>query len=214
MPKGFQTMLFIRHEDLEAHARVSSQMFRDRARQFKVRLGWDVHVTADGVEVDDYDAPPAVYAIASDQGRHVGSVRLKPTTGPTMINDHFGDLAGRPLMSKGLAEVTRFCLAPDAPKGTAAALMLATNAWGAACDLEGVLAVFDFRMERIYRLLGHAPEVLGSRGEGRARVSAGIWRRDPMAVLMLERASGLKFHDLKSAALATAKGTPHHEPQV
>lgn len=208
-------MLFIRHQDLEAHARVSGQMFRDRAAQFKDRLGWDLEVTPDGLEVDQYDKTPAVYAIALDAyGDHAGSVRFKPTTGPTMINEHFSHLLGEPwaIHSKKICEVTRFCLSPNAPKETAAALMLATNAWGAALDLEGMVAVFDAQMRVIYKRLGHSPELLMPNTAG--PIAAGIWRRDPAAVAALERRSGLDFETLLTAAKATSKGKPHHGRQV
>lgn len=204
-------MLFIRHQDLEAHARVTGQMFQDRARQFKDRLGWDLHVTADGLEVDQYDTPPAVYAIALDAyGDHAGSVRFKPTTGPTMVNEHISHLLGEPwaIHSKKICEVTRFCIAPDAPRNTAAALMLATNAWGAALDLEGMVAVFDAKMRVIYKRLGQSPELCIPNIAG--PIAAGIWRPDPAAVASLERQCGLPFSTMKAAALSTAKGTLAH----
>ena len=41
--------------------------------------------------------------------------------------------------------------------------------------LRHYIGVFDARMERIYRFIGSAPEVLGQDGTGRNRISAGLW---------------------------------------
>ena len=68
-------------------------MFRDRADQFKTRLNWQVEVDQNGFERDEYDALNPLYVIwESPQGLHQGSLRLLPTTGCTMIEDHFSHL--------------------------------------------------------------------------------------------------------------------------
>jgi N-acyl-L-homoserine lactone synthetase len=68
------------------------EMFRLRVRIFRYRLNWDVEVT-DGKERDRYDDEQPVYIIHSDDGaREVkGSLRLLPTTGPTLLADIFSD---------------------------------------------------------------------------------------------------------------------------
>ena len=93
-------------------------MFRDRADQFKTRLNWQVDVDQDGFEKDDYDALDPLYVIwESPQGLHQGSLRLLPTTGRTMINDHFLHLLDEKMTaSSKLWECSRFCLARHAPK--------------------------------------------------------------------------------------------------
>lgn len=63
-------------------------MHRLRARVFKETMKWDVKVNADGLEVDQFDLPEAVYLLAlNDNRRVVGSWRLLPACGPTMIRD-------------------------------------------------------------------------------------------------------------------------------
>ena len=65
-------------------------MFRDRAAQFKDRLDWDVTVDENGWEVDEYDRLNPLYIIWENaEGRHGGSVRIMPTVGRTMTNEHF-----------------------------------------------------------------------------------------------------------------------------
>ena len=40
---------------------------------------------------------------------------------------------------------------------------------------------FDARMVRIYRMIGSSPEVLGAQGEGRGKISVGLWAFDAAA---------------------------------
>src|SRR5207244_4725123 len=76
------------------HADLLNDMFRLRARQFHDRLGWDVRVV-DGMERDQYDDEDPVYVIYTndDRTRVIGSLRLLPTTGPTLVADYFADTA-------------------------------------------------------------------------------------------------------------------------
>lgn len=64
-------------------------MFRLRYDTFKVRLGWDVETTDDGLEVDAFDSvPEASYIIAKSPASSVdGCWRLLPTLGPNMLRD-------------------------------------------------------------------------------------------------------------------------------
>ena len=102
----------------ELHRRPSLRdaMLRDRATQFRDRLGWPVHVDDMGRERDQYDHTGALYVIVEgSDGRHEGSARFLPTVGPHMAADHFAHLlGGGALRSPLIWEVTRFCLAPGA----------------------------------------------------------------------------------------------------
>ncbi|WP_299353929.1 acyl-homoserine-lactone synthase [uncultured Shimia sp.] len=168
---------YIYASDLDKFPKLKQSMFRDRADQFKVRLGWDVHVDADGEEHDDYDKLNPLYVIwEKPDGSHGGSMRLLPTTGPCMVNDHFLDITdGVRIMSPLIWECTRFCLSRDAEPRTAAALMLAGGEVMEGFGVEHYVGVFDARMVRIYRMIGSSPEVLGAKGEGRDKISVGLW---------------------------------------
>jgi len=54
--------------------------------------------------------------------------------------------------------------------------MLAGGELMRAFDLTDLLGVFDARMVRIYNMIGAAPQVLGSSGEGRDKISVGLWQ--------------------------------------
>lgn len=184
---------FVYAEDLQKFPVLAESMFRDRADQFKHRLGWDVEVNEYGWERDEYDALNPLYIIWEDaSGRHAGSMRTLPTLGRTMINDHFTALTdGVRIASPLIWECTRFCLAPGAQPRVAAGLLMAGLEMGLRFGLDQAIGVFDARMPRIYGRLGHCPDVIGSAGEGRERISVGIWRITEEALAEIGRRSGL-----------------------
>jgi len=172
---------YIYASQLDAYPELADSMFRDRTTQFRDRLGWDVTVDANGFERDDYDAKNPLYVIWQGRdGRHGGSMRFLPTTGATMVNDHFSHLLqGKPVISPTIWECTRFCLAPGADSCVAAALMLGGGEVMRGFGVAQFVGVFDARMVRIYRMIGASPQVLGSSGAGRDKISVGLWSYNP-----------------------------------
>ena len=164
-------------DQLHAHRRLADTMFRDRAAQFHDRLGWEVSVDGQGHERDEYDAMNPLYVIwERADGSHGGSLRFLPTTGATMINDHFLHLTdGVEIRSPFIWECTRFCLSPETEPRVAAALMLGGLDVGLGAHLSHAVGVFDARMVRIYARLGWGPVVLGTDGAGRDAISVGLW---------------------------------------
>lgn len=189
-------------------------MFRDRADQFRARLGWDVTVTETGEERDQYDDLNPLYVIwETAEGRHGGSMRFLPTTGRTMLNEHFAHLLnGRALRNEGIWECTRYCLARGADAKVSAALMLGGAEVGLGNRLDFSVGVFDARMVRIYGRLGWSPAVLGTEGEGREAISVGMWHyNETVANLLAEKAdiprarSRMWFHAAMDARSRTGK---------
>lgn len=180
-------------DQLMHEPQLARSMFRDRADQFHTRLGWKVSVDGQGEERDDYDALNPLYVIWQNaQGSHGGSMRLLPTTGRTMVNDHFLHLTdGVRIRSPLIWECTRFCLARGASPQVSAALMLAGGEIMQNFCIEHFAGVFDARMVRIYRRIGASPEVLGSDGAGRRKISVGLWHFTPEAQARVAGAAGL-----------------------
>lgn len=168
---------YIYANDLYQFPSLRDSMFQDRADQFKRRLGWDVHVNEAGEERDEYDDINPLYVIwQKEDGSHGGSMRFLPTTGDTMVNDHFSHLLdGVRIESPFIWECTRFCLAPGADRRVTAALTLGAGEIMEEFHLKHFVGVFDQRMERIYSLMGLEPEVLGRIGEGRDAIGVGLW---------------------------------------
>ena len=171
---------YVYADQLHQYPTLRDSMFRDRADQFHRRLRWSaVRVDENGFERDQYDELNPLYVIwERDDGTHGGSMRLLPTTGRTMLAEHFSHLADvGALRSPRIWEITRLCIAPGAEPKVVSALVLALDEVMNRFGLTHMLAVFDESRLRIFRRLGTQPEVLGSTGEGRERISIGLWER-------------------------------------
>lgn len=206
---------YIYGNDLHNYPRLADSMFKDRAWQFRDRLGWAVKVDANGHERDSYDDLNPLYVIwETPDGTHGGSMRFLPTTGPTMVNDHFNHIIhGETICSPQIWECTRFCLAPKGDGRVAALLMLAGGELMCGFGVSHFVGVFDARMVRIYRMIGSSPDVLGSEGAGRDQISVGLWAYAPSdRAHVLQRAgvsSALSEHWFARAF----GGKPVHMPQ-
>jgi acyl homoserine lactone synthase len=92
-------------------------MFRLRCQTFRDRLGWDVKVTEDGLEIDEYDRLDRVrYIIARAPDTKIDACwRLLPTLGPNMLRDIFPQLMhGQPVPAAADTwELSRFAVASD-----------------------------------------------------------------------------------------------------
>lgn len=143
-----------------------ADMHRLRYRIFKERLGWDVQVSG-GMEIDEFDACRPVYLLQRDDEAQVqGSVRLLPTTGPTMLRDTFPVLLdGRAAPATDVIwESSRFGVDPCATRSPAAGnvakatyeLFAGMIEFGLMRRLTVIATVTDARMERIL-CRGHWP---------------------------------------------------------
>ncbi len=158
-------------------------MFRDRAEQFKDRLGWDVNVDQHGLEKDQYDVLDPVYAVYEmPDGTHGGSMRLMRTTERTMANEHFGMLnGGVHIASPLILESTRFCVSPKqraASASIAAAVMAASCRFGAKVGATTGIGVMDVRMLRVYKRLGFEPDIVGTAQDPSGTVALTHWGVD------------------------------------
>lgn len=180
-------------DQLAKYPRLARTMFEDRADQFKTRLEWEVTVDAFGQERDAFDDLNPLYVIwETAAGAHGGSMRFLPTTGRTMVNEHFLDLTGGVAFQSPLIwECTRFCLSRHSEPGTAAALMLAGGEIMQGFGVKHFVGVFDARMVRIYNRIGAAPEVLGTQGQGRQSISVGLWEFSDTAQKRVSRVAGI-----------------------
>lgn len=169
---------FVFGKQLGQFEKLRASMHRDRTYQFRDRQGWPVVVDEGGEERDEYDHDDTLYVIWERQdGSHGGSMRLLPTLGATMVNDHFLHLTGgQPVKSRSIWECTRFCLSRGATPRVAAALMLGGGEVMQRFEIEQYIGVFDAPMKRVYRKLGSSPTILGSIGHGRQQTSVGLWR--------------------------------------
>ncbi len=168
---------FIYADQLHEFSVLAESMYKDRAAQFKNRLKWEVDVDDKGWELDQYDSLNPLYIIYEDaHGRHAGSLRIMPTVGRIMTNEHFLHLTdGVRISSPLIWECTRFCLAPGAGPNVAAALLAAGVELGLRFGLDQAIGVIYTRTLPIYHRIGHKPDVIGSDDNGRDSISICVW---------------------------------------
>ncbi|MFK7977028.1 MAG: acyl-homoserine-lactone synthase [Halioglobus sp.] len=184
---------FINGTDLWQFPSLAQSMFKDRTEQFRDRLGWPVEVDPNGFERDQYDRMNPLYAVVEgDNGEHLGSMRLMPTEGSTMINDQFlMTLAGSAIRDRSIWECTRFCISPRQPRATSFKVLVAGAAFMQELRVKKLVAIFDARMQRIYQRSGINSTVIGSHEYEYGEVSAGFWEFDDSIYRALLRKSEL-----------------------
>src|ERR1700735_212217 len=165
-------IVLIEKHDAHRYPDLLKQMFRQRARIFHDRLGWDVQV-AGGEERDRYDDESPIYLIyTDDSGRKVkGSLRLLPTTGPTLLADFFSDTVpdAAHLAAPTIWECTRFCLDEDIWQKdkedilfASTVLLVALGDLAVLAGIESIIGNFDASALHLWRRIGCEVEILGS----------------------------------------------------
>jgi acyl homoserine lactone synthase len=153
------------------HAKLLTEMFRLRARVFRDKMNWDVDVV-DGMERDKYDDEQPVYIVLTDEDQQqvLGSLRLLPTTGPTLLKDTFSDTLPDAvnLTAPTIWECTRLCiddqLVGERPENLMMASALLIEGLGEVAlrsGIETILGVFEPLMLRVYRRIGCSVDILG-----------------------------------------------------
>ncbi|MCZ7934759.1 GNAT family N-acetyltransferase [Agrobacterium leguminum] len=180
--------LLVQAHEYHKHAELLDQSFRLRKRVFVDRLGWDVSVS-DHRERDRYDELHPAYLLWCDEDRQqlYGSVRLMPTTGPTLLYDvfraTFPDACD--LMAPGIWEGTRMCIDEDAiyrnmPElrldRAFCLLLLALCETALAHGIHTMVSNYEPHMRRVYQKAGAELDELGrSSGYGRFPVCCGAF---------------------------------------
>jgi N-acyl-L-homoserine lactone synthetase len=190
-------IVVVDQHNIDAHRELVDEMFRLRARAFGQRLKWTVKIV-DGMERDRFDDENPVHVIdTQDMRRVLGSLRLLPTTGPTLFSEAFADTFGDAahLSSPSIWECTRFCVDdrlmgqsdPDGAIRTSYTLVAALGEIGLSAGIESYLGNFDASMLRVYRRVGCEVEVIGHTDKYGRRVYLG---RFPVAAPILRRVLG------------------------
>src|SRR5262249_9942059 len=168
----FIMIVVVEPHNAEKHGHLLEQVFRMRARIFHDHLGWDV-VVKDGEERDKYDEQSPVYIIYTDEGGHrvKGSLRLLPTTGPTLVADFFSDTLpdAASLMAPTIWECTRFCLDESIWQKkkeeilfASTVLLVALGDLALRAGIESIIGNFDPAALHLWRRIGCEVEILGS----------------------------------------------------
>ncbi|WP_309085996.1 acyl-homoserine-lactone synthase [Chelativorans sp.] len=159
--------------EYQNHAHLMREMFILRKRVFHDMLRWDVQVEGD-IERDRYDDLGPSYLVWCDPGATTiyASLRMLPTTGPTLLFDVFHQTAPNiaTLSAPSIWEATRSCvhaenLARDFPhisQGKAfGLLMLAMVEWSVRYGIDTVIGNYEPRVSRLYDRAGMLFDELG-----------------------------------------------------
>ncbi|EPR21245.1 hypothetical protein L905_07045 [Agrobacterium sp. TS43] len=180
--------LLIQAHEYQKYTVLLDQSFRLRKRVFADRLGWDVSVSGHR-ERDRYDELHPAYLLWCDEDRRqlYGSVRLMPTTGPTLLYDVFRETFPDvcDLIAPGIWEGTRMCIDEDAierdfpdmrPDRAFSLLLLALCEAALASAIHTMISNYEPHMRRVYQKAGAELDELGrSDGYGRFPVCCGAF---------------------------------------
>jgi N-acyl-L-homoserine lactone synthetase len=203
-------IITIEQSDYPIYEHLLDETFIARRQVFLDRLHWDVTIS-EGRERDAFDDCAPLYVVSVDPltGVSRGSLRLLPTSGPTMLNSVFKTMFTESVSvsSPLIWECTRFCTHPNAtdllnPHGISAItseLLLGICEVGLQSGIDQIVGVFDQRMVRIYRRAGWSPEVIAqSEGAGHGSVSVGLWDVTEAALAEMRLRAGMSQSVLKS----------------
>lgn len=202
--------IFLDSSHRATHPILFDWMFRSRAAVFGHRCGWDVEVI-DGREIDRYDrdCDPLYIVVDDGRGRPVGSLRLLPTTGDTMLGDEFASMFDEPVHVRSplIWECTRFCVVPPGVGETAEAarrassdLLIALCGHGLQNGIEQIQGLYDARMPRIYRRIGWSPSELARSKPEVGDLRVGLWDVTPEALDGMRRLAARKVGERDRAA--------------
>lgn len=165
------SVLITDFNSLTEHRSLVDGMLTDRRRQFVDRQAWHIPVLGE-YELDQFDHRDfnPLYVIVGTKDPygqivHIGSARIMPTTGRTMLNEVFHDMIEAPIHDPEIWEVTRMVVSPQAsPELQASAVPLVLYAGNEVFRSMGVskcVAAFSKKMLPIYKRLGNPPNVIG-----------------------------------------------------
>lgn len=154
------------YNDRQKHIESYDRMLQSRAIVFGERMKWDVQVE-DGKEEDEYDREynPLYFIAERPDGTHATSMRIIPTTGPTMLRDKFHSFFPNcpDIYSPTIWESTRYCATLNAGEmlytGELARSLCQTCLENGITHLTGI---FFRPMQRIYERAGWPPEPIMS----------------------------------------------------
>ncbi len=161
----------IHDASLRADSKLIDQQHQLRARVFAERLGWNVNVL-NGREIDEFDSLSPTYILAvTGTGAVVGTARLLPAIGPTMLERTFPQLlaAGQLEAHHGMIESSRFCVDTSFGEGrgkevlheATLAMFAGIIEWSIANGCKEIVTATDLRFERILRRAGWPMRRLG-----------------------------------------------------
>jgi len=132
----------VTYENQHLYPRQLDQMFRMRHEFYIEGHGWSGLTSSDGKETDEFDSSDAVYLMSIDaRGDVAASVRLNPTTGPTLLQK-FADYSLEPLPeASDVWDISRWIAKPEHRRGDSAR-------WRTNHQRELMIGILEFCLSR------------------------------------------------------------------
>lgn len=180
--------ILIQAHEYDNHSALLKQMHQLRKKVFFDELNWDVPVIGD-LERDRYDDLRPAYLVWTDDDAKTlyGSIRLMPTTGPTLLNDVFRETypADLSLYHPGIWEGTRMCIDAEklsedhseiTPQTAMCLMLLALGECALAHGIHTLISNYEPHMKRIYQRSGASLDEIGrADGYGARPVCCGVF---------------------------------------
>jgi len=180
--------IIVEDQNRDDHPKLMRRMFKLREAVFVHRLGWNVTAGPLG-EIDIYDHCNAAYLVWCDESceRLYGSLRLLPTTGPTLLYDVFRSTFPNnvSLIAPGIWEGTRLCVDNDAiakdmpdidPRRAFCLMLVALCETALDHGIHTMVSNYEPPTRRLYNMAGAPLEELGrADGFGKRPVCAGTF---------------------------------------
>ena len=166
------------------HGPLFEQMFRHRKTVFIDQKKWDIPITDEEYEIDQFDRDDTVYILSVDgTGRVLGSVRLVNTVLEHMATSVFDAMfPGLVIRSPTIWEATRFAvpspgaIQPNNVSRAACEVLLGMSLFGLEAGASQMTAIYEQAMSRVYRRCGLNNIVLGRhRTALHGTIEFGLW---------------------------------------
>jgi acyl homoserine lactone synthase len=211
--RGTTMFITIQAHEYAKYPEILDQMFRLRKQVFADQLNWDVLVDGDR-ERDAYDSMRPVYLVwCDDAGKKLyGSLRLMPTTGPTLLHDVFRRTfpTDVDLSAPGIWEGTRMCVDEQAIKSdfpdmdasrAFCLLLLALCECATAHGIHTMISNYEPQLKRIYKRAGAEVDELGrADGYGKYPVCCGAFEVSKEVLRRMRTALGIDLPLYRKAA--------------
>ncbi|GAN59317.1 acyl-homoserine-lactone synthase [Acetobacter cibinongensis] len=188
------------YEERHDYASVYDKMLQARALVFGERLGWDV-VVRHGREEDEYDREynPLYIVSLNESGQHAASLRVLPTTGPTMLRQEFHTFFDDcpDIVSPDVWECTRLCSTVESttPAGRSVTIDVTKALCRTAFEsgISQITGIYYKGMTRVYRRIGWEPTTLSQAKPEIGDICLGLWTVTPRAMRHMAERQAMLF---------------------
>lgn len=189
------------------------EMHRLRKIIFRDRMQWNVDISKEGLEIDNYDLPETVYILARDnQSRVVGVWRMLPSTLPSMVRQIWPQfMEDFPLpVHEDVWETSRFGVYSyeqdnrayvEQTRLTTAHLISALAEVCVLCGIEEIFTLYNPQVGRAVRPLGFIPYAVSREQpvDGKSTIVGRFHMNEEMLASIRTKTgieTGLTFEDL------------------